>query len=937
MRSVVVILGYLLILLSINANGQMRPDFAITDEDKEVTFNVTDNDEVFLPQPNTVDLNTSALGRQTSFTTDEGRYTVNDNGDVTFDPANDFNGTSSIQYSMRYGFFGANTGIATIHVTVNVVNDKPITNDDEDVTNEDVPITIKVLDNDVDRDDGIDPGSIDITEPTGGSFVATLAGEVKFTPDPEFSGNARAKYTVRDYAGAESNTSDIKIKVNSINDAPVAVNDAAETDEGISIVIKILSNDYDVDGSIAQSTVRIKGESGGSFAVNNNGEVRFTPSPGFTGTATATYTVKDDDGLESKVATITVTVHSLNDPPIANNDIASTAEDAGPLTIKVHTNDSDPDGTLNLASIVVTNPINGTFVANASGEVTYTPPANFHGVATAKYTIKDKEGATSNEATITVTVNAVNDPPSFDAIANQRVLKNAANKTVTITGITAGPLETETLTFKATSGSPAIVPNPVITYNGTASTATLTFKPQPNQAGTATITVELTDQGSKTFTHRFDIQVINVEIISVPVTLAQVGQLYQYVIEITDVPETLSIVATQKPGWATLTSTGKNEAKLSGTPPANAPQNSPVTLQLKDGSTVLDQQQFTITLNKPPVITSIGPLTADEDTPLALNPTDFQKAFSDPDNQDLAEVMFTKVPKNGELKLGNTELSAGAKVSIASLSNVTYNPDPNHTGQDTLYWKGSDGYVFSNEAHAHFLITAKNDLPVITYIETESLEYELGSEVSIKLTTGITVKDDDSPMLSGAEIRIDFTEYEQDKEILTFKDTLNIRGAFNPAAGILILSGTSSVANYQAALRTVKYKYVNLAAVNLRTERIYVTVSDGESSVPKWRTISLIYTFKDLDIPSAFSPNGDRANEAWLITSPNTTDGTVPYTEALIRVYNKRGLLVYEAKGFERPWDGTFAGKELPVDTYYYTIDLNYNRVRYKGVVTILR
>ena len=99
----------------------------------------------------------------------------------------------------------------------------------------------------------------------------------------------------------------------------------------------------------------------------------------------------------------------------------------------------------------------------------------------------------------------------------------------------------------------------------------------------------------------------------------------------------------------------------------------------------------------------------------------------------------------------------------------------------------------------------------------------------------------------------------------------------------------------------------------------------------------MIYTFKDLDIPNAFSPNGDRANEAWLITSPNTTDGSVPYTEALIRVYNKRGLLVYEAKGFANPWDGTFSGKELPVDTYYYTIDLHYNKVRYKGVVTILR
>ena len=935
MRSVVVILVYLLVLLSINASGQMADDFAITDEDERVTFNVTDNDNVLLPQPNTVDLNTSIPGRQTSITTDEGTYTVNNEGDVTFTPVNNFFGLSSIQYSMNYGFFGLTVGTAIIQVTVNSVNDKPATKNDEGNTDEDRPITVTVLSNDSDPDDGIDPTSIQITEPEGGSFVPNASGEVVFTPTPGFFGTAKAKYTVRDFAGAVSNRSEIKIKVDPINDAPVAVDDKATTDEGKPIVIKILANDFDIDGTIDPTSVFITGGSGGSFEANGKGEVTFTPSPGQS-EATARYNVKDDDGLGSEFATITVTINIVNESPIATNDNASVNEDDLPFAIKVHANDSDPDGTLNLASVVVTNPVNGTFGANASGEVIYTPPANFNGIATAKYTIKDTKGAISNEATITVTVNAVNDAPSFDPVAGQRVLKNSASKNVTITGISAGPLETETLTFKATSNLPGLVPNPTIVYNGTASTATLTFKPQLNQSGTAVITVVLTDQGGAQSQREFDIDVVDVEFTSASVTIAVPGQLYVYDIEITPVLETLTIVATQKPAWMTIVSTGKNKARLSGTPPANAPLNNPVTLQLKDGSTVLDQQQFTVTINRPPTIASFG-LETEEDTDLLLTPANFESVFSDPDNQELAEVIFTKVPKHGKLKLGNTELADGAKVSITSIANVTYEPEPNDNGQDTLYWKGSDGYAFSNEANVHFVIKAKNDLPVITYIESENLQYELGSEVSIKLTTGITIKDDDSPMLFSAEIRIDFADYEQGKEILTYKDTLNIGGVFNPAAGILILSGTSSVANYQAALRTVKYKYVNLAQVNLRTERIYITVSDGEPSEPKWRSIGLIYTFKDLDIPNAFSPNGDRANEAWLITSPNTTDGSVPYTEALIRVYNKKVLLVYEAKGFANPWDGTFSGKELPVDTYYYTIDLHYNKVRYKGVVTILR
>ncbi len=936
MRSVVLILGFLPVVLSINASGQMVDDFAVTDEEDPVTFSVTDNDNVFLPQPNTVDLNTSIPGRQTSITTNEGTYTANNSGDVTFNPENDFFGSSAIQYSMNYGFFGLTVGTAMIRVTVNGINDRPVTEDDVDITtDEDVSIVINVLSNDSDPDDGINPATIEITDPQGGTFIANSAGEVTFTPTPEFSGRAEARYTVRDFAGERSNRSDIEVRVNAVNDPPVAVDDKAITDEGQSIVIRILDNDYDVDGSIVPSSVLITNVNGGSFNVSNNGQVTFTPAPGYS-QATANYTVQDDDGLGSKSATITVTINILNDLPIATNDVASMSEDGSPLFITVLANDRDPDGTLNPATVVVTNPVNGTFAASSSGIVTYTPTANFYGVASAKYTVKDNEGGISNEATITVTVNAVNDLPLFDPIADQRVLKNAGTKTVTITGITAGPLETETLTFKATSGSPGLVPNPTITYNGTASTATLTYKPQPNQSGTAVITVEVTDQGGGKFKRTFEIDVIEVEFTSVPITIAVPGQLYEYSIKITPVPETLTIVATQKPAWTTLVASGKNEAKLRGTPPGNAPLNNPVTLQLKDGSAVLDQQQFTIALNRAPTVSSFG-LVTKEDSTKAFQAEDFENAFNDPDNQALSQVMFTKVPRHGKLKLGNTELVNGAKVAITSIANVTYNPNPNENGRDTLYWKGSDGYVFSNEAYVHFVIQPANDLPVITYIETENLEYELGSEVPIKLTAGITIKDDDDILLSGAEIRINFQDYERGKEVLSFKDTLNIEGDFDPDAGVLILSGSSTVANYQAALRIVKYNYVNLDQVNLRTERVYITVSDGESSAPKWRTIGLTYNFKDLDIPSAFSPNGDRANEAWLITSPNTTDGTVPYTQALIRVYNKRGLLVYEAKGFEKPWDGTFHGSALPVDTYYYTIDLHYNRVRYKGVVTILR
>jgi gliding motility-associated-like protein len=100
------------------------------------------------------------------------------------------------------------------------------------------------------------------------------------------------------------------------------------------------------------------------------------------------------------------------------------------------------------------------------------------------------------------------------------------------------------------------------------------------------------------------------------------------------------------------------------------------------------------------------------------------------------------------------------------------------------------------------------------------------------------------------------------------------------------------------------------------------------------RIITLIYTFSDLDIPTAFTPNGDEANETWQITSAN---GISQYDDAEVKVYNKRGLLLFETRGFENQWNGVWNGEVLPSDTYFYTIELNYNRVRYKGTVTILR
>jgi gliding motility-associated-like protein len=83
--------------------------------------------------------------------------------------------------------------------------------------------------------------------------------------------------------------------------------------------------------------------------------------------------------------------------------------------------------------------------------------------------------------------------------------------------------------------------------------------------------------------------------------------------------------------------------------------------------------------------------------------------------------------------------------------------------------------------------------------------------------------------------------------------------------------------------------------------------------------------------PTAFSPNADHHNDEWEI------DFLTDYPECVVQVYNRWGMLVYEsAKGYPVNWDGRVHGRLVPVDTYYYIINLGKNEKAIKGYVTVV-
>ncbi|MBT1686404.1 tandem-95 repeat protein [Dawidia soli] len=961
---------------SVNSVPVATHDAVTTAEDTPVSLNVVQNDRDPDGTINaaTVDLDTSTPGIQNTLTTDNGTFTIPTSGTVRFTPTQDFFGVVAIDYTVDDNV-GATSNVAKITVTVTSVNDKPVAAADAATTPENTAVPITILANDKDVDGTLDLTKVDLNTAsagiqntatvTGGTFAANSAGVVTFTPSAGFSGKATVNYRVSDNEGAESNAVAITVTVNSVNDAPVAKDDAATTKEDVTATIRVLDNDEDDDGlntgsvDLNPSTAGIQNTfttagPGGTFTVNGTGVVSFKPTDNYTGTAVATYTVSDNQSVVSNVATITVTIEPQNDAPVAKDDVASTSENTA-ITFSVIANDTDVDGTIDPATVdlntsqagiqnTFTN-TGGTFAASANGSVTFTPAQNFSGSATANYRVNDNLGATSATATITVTVDGINDPPGFDQIPDQFVLENSGAQTITISGVTKGAGEdTQQLTWIASSGNTSLISSPTVTYNGTGKQATLKYTVEPEATGSAVITVNVVDNGSSvapnqnSYTQTFTVNVVEVNFTSTPVTVAVRQAPYIYDITITDVDPTLTIAAAQKPAWATLASKGKNIARLSGTPGADAPASSTVILQIKQGSKVLATQEFTLRVNLRPAVQPVA-VTLEEDQPKAFEEAVFAGAFSDPDQGDvLAEVQFPVMPKHGNLLLNGTAITPATRVQASALPGVVYRPAQDFVGQDTLYWKASDGMSFSlDSARVELTVTPVNDAPVISDLETEPLEHEIAGDAPQQITRTFTITDPDNTTLASAEIGFRLQTFNLEKDRLMFTNTDKITGNYNQQAGTLLLTGEASIQEYIDAIRSIQYAYVNFEEIEDVTKNVYITVNDGNlSSETQERAIKLVYTFQDIDIPTAFTPNGDGSNDVWKIVDADSSN-PAQYEQAKTRVYDKRGRLVFETNGFSSSWDGTVKGEALPPDSYFYTIDLQYGNKRYKGIVTILK
>ncbi|WP_420464453.1 retention module-containing protein, partial [Panacagrimonas sp.] len=289
------------------------------------------------------------------------------------------------------------------------------------------------------------------------------------------------------------------------NVPPVAVADAAVTNQDQAVVIAVLGNDSDSDSDPLTITGVSQG-SNGTVTINGDGTVTYTPNAGANGDDSFTYTISDGQG-GTATATVNVTVNEVVVPPPVNNppdavDDSAVTDEGEPVTIAVLGNDTDPDGNP-LTLTGVTQGSNGVVTINPDGTVTYTPNPGTSGNDSFTYTISDGQGGTDT-ATVTVTVNEVIDPPppppdntAPDAVNDSVTIATNAPVIIQVLGNDSDP-ENDPLTVtgvtQGSNGTVTINPNGTVTYTpnpGPVQEDSFTYTISDGQGGTDTATVTI--------------------------------------------------------------------------------------------------------------------------------------------------------------------------------------------------------------------------------------------------------------------------------------------------------------------------------------------------------------------------------------------------------------------------------------------------------------
>ena len=430
-----------------NLDPTADDDSVVTDEDTAVTLDVLSNDtDVAADLPLAITAVTQGA---------HGAVGDGAGGAVTYTPDADYNGTDSFSYTVSDGDGGFD--VATVSVTVNAVNDAPVMADsanfaiDENLPPATLVGTAPATD--------IDAGGALTFSITAGNASSAFAidaatGAIATTAPLDFEAVPGYTLTVQAMdAGGLPDTTTVTVAVNDVNEAPAAADNAYATDEDTPLSGNLILDDtgagvdgdpdagdvLSIDGAAAGAPLIVTTAQGATVTIEADGAFTYDPTGagplqdldfGALATDSFTYRVRDGDGA-SDTATVTVTVDGVSDnsPPVALDQSVSMAEDTLG-TFGFDATDPDLAQGDDLTFTVLTGPASGLLTLDNLGDTfTYVPDADFNGADSFTYQVSDGTGEMAT-ATVTLTVDAVNDAPSNVSLDNASIDENAAGAVV---------------------------------------------------------------------------------------------------------------------------------------------------------------------------------------------------------------------------------------------------------------------------------------------------------------------------------------------------------------------------------------------------------------------------------------------------------------------------------------------------------------------------
>ncbi|MDF4802770.1 tandem-95 repeat protein, partial [Vibrio parahaemolyticus] len=692
-------------------------------EDTAVTIDVLTND---------TDVDGDKLSIESaSVPKEQGTVEVVD-GKLVFTPAENFNGDAEITYTVTDGEL---TDEAKVTVTVNPVNDVPTIKVEavESITEDAVSTDTVVASLTVrDTDTPEDQLTVSLENNSNGYFVL-VGNEVKLTQagvDAVNNDELNLKgltisASVSDGVNPTASDSDSLI-VNRVNDAPIIKVDAVEsiTEDAVNtdtVVATLTVRDTDTPED--QLTVSLENNSNGYFVLVGN-EVKLTQA-GVDAVNNDELNLKDltisasvSDGVNPTANdSDSLIVNRVNDAPVAKDDIATTQEDTA-VTIDVLPNDSDVDGDkLSIQSASV--PEAQGKVEIVDGKLVFTPAENFHGDAEITYTLTD--GALTDQATVNVTVNAVNDTPVVESnLADQTLAEDFTPYTIDLnTAFSDVDNVDGELTFSVSGNSNVLVS----IENGIA-----TISPTADWNGSEILTFTATDPSGESVSQTVDFTVAPVVDIKadstnvVEDTPTIINVLGNDTFESTD--KVVSLDADNGPKNGTVIV--NNDGTVTYTPDDNYVGKDTFTYVVTSGGV---SESTTVEVNVTPVndapVAKDDIATTQEDTAVTIDvlPND-----SDVDGDKLS-IESASVPK----EQGTVEVVNGKLV---------FTPAENFNGDAEITYTVTDGQL-TDEAKVTVTVNPVNDAPTIKVDAVESITEDAVNTDTVVAT--LTVRDTDTP------------------------------------------------------------------------------------------------------------------------------------------------------------------------------------------------